>query len=35
METKLGSSIFYNDSQFEEENPKQETLLLKNQSIET
>ena len=35
VETKLGSSVFYNDSQFKEENKKQETFLLKNQTTET
>jgi hypothetical protein len=35
METELGSLVFYNDSQFQEENQKKEILLLKNQSIET
>ena len=35
METKLGSSIFYNDSQLGEQNKKQESFILKNQSRET
>ena len=35
VETKLGSSIFYNDSLYEEENWHQEILLLEGQSTNT
>ena len=31
IDTKLGSSMFYNDSHFEEEARKQELLVLQNQ----
>lgn len=35
METELGSSVFYNDELYKEENQHQENLLLEIQSKDT
>jgi hypothetical protein len=34
IDTKLGSSIFYNDSHFEKATHEKESLVLQNQSID-